>query len=74
MDSATADWEANKLTVKATTDPSKLREELQKRTKKKVELISPQAKKENNNNAEKKPDAKKSKEVNACNVHGFSRF
>ncbi|GAB4850733.1 hypothetical protein Ancab_030033 [Ancistrocladus abbreviatus] len=38
--------EKNKLTVVGTLDPVKLRDKLEKKTKKKVELISPQPKKE----------------------------
>lgn len=37
---------ANKVTVVGTMDPWKLRETIQKKTKKKVELLSPAKKKE----------------------------
>lgn len=62
--------ESGKLTVTGEVDPAKLRETLAEKTKKKVELVSPQPKKENKNksdddkNKEKKSsDEKKPKEV-----------
>lgn len=65
------EWEASKLTVEGKVDPAKLRQRLQEKTKKKVELISPQPNKNNNPNnntdsskcQEKKADEKKPKEV-----------
>ncbi|KAK4789057.1 hypothetical protein SAY86_020376 [Trapa natans] len=41
VEKAKAEWEVNKLTVRGEVDPWALREELQERIKKKVELISP---------------------------------
>lgn len=64
---------ANKLTIIGKLDPSKLRDKLAEKTKKKVELISPQPKKEtkdskadnkkSDDKSEKKADDKKAKEV-----------
>lgn len=57
-----------KLTVTGALDPAKLREKLEEKTKKKVDLVSPQPKKEkeiNNNNKDKNKndeDKKKSEE------------
>ncbi|KAK4756146.1 hypothetical protein SAY87_006273 [Trapa incisa] len=77
VEKANVQWEASKLTVEGKVDGVKLRESLQKKTKKKVELVSPQPKKENkkdddNNtgtaakgndtNKEKKAEEKKPKE------------
>ncbi|KAL3718773.1 hypothetical protein ACJRO7_003821 [Eucalyptus globulus] len=42
VEKAKAEWEANKLTVRGEMDPWELREELEGRTKKKVEVVSPQ--------------------------------
>ncbi|CAH2072116.1 unnamed protein product [Thlaspi arvense] len=63
---------SGKLTVTGAVDPAKLRERLEEKTKKKVDLISPQPKKEkekeNNNNDNKdknKSDGDKNKEKNS---------
>ncbi|ESQ42264.1 hypothetical protein EUTSA_v10014256mg [Eutrema salsugineum] len=57
---------SGKLTVTGAVDPGKLRERLEEKTKKKVELISPQPKKEkekeNNNKDKSKSDEDKNKE------------
>lgn len=56
------DWGANKVTVTGKVDPAAIRENLEKKTKKKVELVSPQPKKDGGGDkkpAEKKPDEKK---------------
>lgn len=64
-----ADLETNKLTVVGKVDPMTLRDKLQQKFNKKVELISPQPKKDNKGGEkseqkpEKKSDDKKSKEV-----------
>ena len=70
------DCEANKVTVIGKVDPTKVRDRLAKKTKKKVDLISPQPKKDaapvaaagggdKKPDAEKKPEEKKPpKEVN----------
>ncbi|CAA7027751.1 unnamed protein product [Microthlaspi erraticum] len=50
---------SGKLTVTGAVDPAKLREKLEEKTKKKVELVSPQPKKEKENN---KSDEDKNKE------------
>ncbi|KAK7245102.1 hypothetical protein RIF29_39936 [Crotalaria pallida] len=61
-----ADISANKLTVIGKVDPAKVREKLAEKTKKKVDLVSPQPKKDAGAGAdkspEKKPDEKKSDE------------
>ncbi|KAK3001146.1 hypothetical protein RJ639_021071 [Escallonia herrerae] len=65
-----ADSANNKLTVKGNVDPAWLRESLEKKTKKKVELVSPQPKKDggggdkkSDDKSEKKPaDGKKTDE------------
>ncbi|XP_057785098.1 heavy metal-associated isoprenylated plant protein 6-like [Salvia miltiorrhiza] len=54
-----ADCDANKLTVTGNVDPAALRERVEYKTKKKVELISPQPKKEAAaGGGDKKPDEK----------------
>ncbi|KAJ7981046.1 Heavy metal-associated isoprenylated plant protein [Quillaja saponaria] len=55
--------ESNKLTATGKVDPVNLRDKLAKKIKKKVDLISPQPKKENKgDDKEKKADDKKTKE------------
>ena len=64
-----ADCESNKLTVTCTLEAERLRERVAYKTKKKVEIVSPQPKKEEKKtdaNPEKKADdkaEKKPKEV-----------
>lgn len=56
---------SGKLTVTGAVDPAKLREKLEEKTKKKVDLISPQPKKEkekDNNKDKNKGDEDKIKE------------
>ena len=60
---AKADSDTNKVTVIGKVDPAMLREKLEQKTKKKVELLSPAPKKEKKNDdgggdkkAEKKPE------------------
>ncbi|KAL3536241.1 hypothetical protein ACH5RR_004702 [Cinchona calisaya] len=57
-----ADCSSNKLTVKGNVDPSWLREKVEQKTKKKVELVQPQPKKEGGGGGgdEKKDAVKKS--------------
>lgn len=72
MEDTKVDSDANKVTIIGKVEPSKLRERLAEKTKKKVDLISPQpSKKDTNNNDNKKkadenntdkPDEKKPKE------------
>ncbi|XP_047976351.1 heavy metal-associated isoprenylated plant protein 6-like [Salvia hispanica] len=53
------DYEANKLTVTGNVDPAALRDRVAYKTKKKVELVSPQPKKEGGDKkAEEKPEKK----------------
>lgn len=54
------DSTSNKLTVTGTVNPERLRERVEYKTKKKVELISPQPKKDAAG-TDKKPDAKPDK-------------
>lgn len=56
-----ADCESNKLTVTGKVDPTRLRERLEYKTKKKVELLSPQPKKDGKSD-DKIPDDKKPKQ------------
>ena len=61
VESVKAESEVGKLTVIGKLDPSKVRDKLAQKMKKKVDLISPHPNKDNNNN--KKPDNnKKTKE------------
>lgn len=69
------DGDMNKLKVVGNVDPSKLREKIEQKTKKKVEILSPVTKKDkddsnkenkkdvNGDEKSKKSDEKKSKEV-----------
>lgn len=58
-----ADCGANKLTVIGKVDPAKIRDRLAEKTKKKVDLISPQPKKDAAPAGDdKKPDAEKKPE------------
>ena len=82
--------DSNQLTVVGKVDPVKLREMLEKKAKKKVELVSPLPKKDKDNNKdkdgggggekkaegkpEKKPDEKKSKEVISLTNVRLCRF
>ncbi|KFK27834.1 hypothetical protein AALP_AA8G436000 [Arabis alpina] len=72
VETVKSESEIGKLTVTGAVDPAKLREKLEEKTKKKVDLISPQPKKDNKDkgkseedkNKDKKPDnEKKPKEV-----------
>lgn len=63
------DCGANKVTVTGKVDPAKMKERLEEKTKKKVDLVSPQPKKDGDGGekksegkSEKKPDEKKSDE------------
>lgn len=70
VETVKSESESGKLTVTGDVDPAKLREKLEEKTKKKVDLVSPQPKKDNKNksdedkNKEKKSsEEKKPKEV-----------
>ncbi|XP_040992267.1 heavy metal-associated isoprenylated plant protein 3-like [Juglans microcarpa x Juglans regia] len=69
VEAAKADMKANKLTVVGNVDPTELRDRLAEKTKKKVDLLSPQPKKDNkaddksDQKPEKKADDKKPKEA-----------
>ncbi|KAL1191066.1 Heavy metal-associated isoprenylated plant protein 1 [Cardamine amara subsp. amara] len=58
VETVRADAASNKLTLVGFMDPVKISEKLQKKSKKKVELISPKPKKETKDNNEKKADNK----------------
>lgn len=53
------DSSTNKLTVVGKVDPEKLRERVESKTKKKVELISPQPKPKDKDGDKKKDEPKK---------------
>lgn len=66
VDKVTTDCGANKVTVIGKVDPAAIKEKLEQKTKKKVELVSPQPKKDGSGDkkaeekpAEKKPEEKK---------------
>lgn len=72
VEAVKAEVAANKITIVGAVDPSKIREKLDKKTKKKIDLISPQPKKDNKDKEPKQdnkpkdnksPDDKKPKEV-----------
>ncbi|ESR37731.1 hypothetical protein CICLE_v10028824mg [Citrus x clementina] len=71
VEAVKAEVAANKITIVGAVDPSKIREKLDKKTKKKIDLISPQPKKDNKDKEPKQdnkpkdnksPDDKKPKE------------
>lgn len=55
------DCATNKLTVNGKVDPAGLREKLEQKIKKKVELVSPQPKKDGGGGGDKKSDDKAEK-------------
>lgn len=71
-----ADSDSGKLTITGNVEPLKLRDKLAEKTKKKVDILSPQPKKDTNDSKsdkkksddkpekKKNPEDKKSKEVN----------
>ncbi|KAK9153909.1 hypothetical protein Sjap_001389 [Stephania japonica] len=59
VESVEADSATNKLTVKGKVDPAKLRERVEYKTKKKVELVSPQVKKDGGEKKEEKSSSEK---------------
>lgn len=72
VEAVKAEVASNKITIVGAVDPSKIREKLDKKTKKKIDLISPQPKKDNKDKEPKQdnkpkdhksPDDKKPKEV-----------
>ncbi|KAI3955631.1 hypothetical protein MKW92_047959 [Papaver armeniacum] len=75
VEKCSADSTSNKITVIGKVDPVKLRENVESKTKKKVELLSPIPKKEDKNGGDKKkpeeakkPDEKKPKEPQVITV------
>lgn len=58
VEKVTTDSANNKITVTGTLEPERLRERVEFKTKKKVELVSPQPKQD-----DKKPDAKPEKKA-----------
>lgn len=61
MEEVKADCATNKITVQGSVDPSSLREKVEQKTKKKVELLSPQPKKDGSGGGDKKGDDKSEK-------------
>lgn len=59
VDDVKADCSANKLTVMGKLDPSGIREKLEQKIKKKVELVSPQPKKDGGGDNKPKEEPKK---------------
>lgn len=49
VEKAKVEWGVSKLTVQGNVDPSKLRERLQEKMRKKVELVAPLSKKDKEN-------------------------
>lgn len=63
VQSVKTDCDANKITVVGNVNPTKLKERLEEKSKKKVELISPQPKKEAGaGGGDKKTEEKKAEE------------
>ncbi|CAI9760671.1 unnamed protein product [Fraxinus pennsylvanica] len=65
VENVKADWGGNKLTVTGKVDPAWLRERVEYKTKKKVELVSPQPKKDDKKpeeKSDKKPEEKKAED------------
>ncbi|KAI3738268.1 hypothetical protein L2E82_28291 [Cichorium intybus] len=58
VESASADIEGNKLTVTGKVDPTSVKERVEHKTKKKVEIISPQPKKDDKKAGDKPPEKK----------------
>jgi hypothetical protein len=59
VDDVKADSSANKLTVMGKLDPTGIREKLEQKIKKKVELVSPQPKKDGGGDNKPKEEPKK---------------
>lgn len=53
-----ADTPGNKLMVTGKVDPTRIKERVEYKTKKKVEILSPQPKKDGGGGGDKKPDEK----------------
>ncbi|KAI3721626.1 hypothetical protein L2E82_32643 [Cichorium intybus] len=58
VESVKADTAGNKLTVTGKVDPTRIKERVEYKTKKKVEILSPQPKKDGGGGGEKKADEK----------------
>ncbi|GJS98338.1 heavy metal-associated domain, HMA containing protein, partial [Tanacetum coccineum] len=76
-ESVNVDMAGNKITVTGKVDPAQVKERIEKKTKKNVEIVSPQVKKDDKKSDEKSPekksddkkaDAKKPKEIQASTV------
>lgn len=65
VDDVKADSAANKLTVTGKLDPSGIREKLEQKIKKKVELVSPQPKKDGGGDNKPKEEKKEEKKKEA---------
>lgn len=71
------DYESNKVTVIGKVDPNELRQAVEGKIKKKVELISPVTKKQNDDVDNKKQtvavkDESKPKKVSCCAIFNIS--
>nr|GEV25796.1 heavy metal-associated domain, HMA [Tanacetum cinerariifolium] len=58
VESVNADMAGNKITVTGKVDPAQVKERIEKKTKKKVEIVSPQVKKDDKKSDEKSPEKK----------------
>lgn len=74
VDTVKPEYGAHKLTVVGKVDPSKLREQLAGKLKKKVDLISPQPKKEKEDNSNKKQPEKAKDDKKPKEVSRISRY
>lgn len=76
MESVKVDTAGNKVTVTGNVDPTRIKERVEFKTKKKVEIVSPQPKKDaaageekkKESSPEKKPDDKKTDDKKAKEV------
>ncbi|EOY34467.1 hypothetical protein QUC31_018424 [Theobroma cacao] len=67
VETVQADSSSNKVTVVGAVDPAAIKEKLEKKTKKKVDLISPQPKKDDNKEEKKEKKADKEKNPDSNN-------
>nr|GEU78530.1 heavy metal-associated domain, HMA [Tanacetum cinerariifolium] len=77
VESVNVDMAGNKIMITGKVDPARVKERIEKKTKKKVEMVSPQVKKDDKKYDEKSPDkksddkkadAKKPKEIQTSTV------
>ncbi|KAE8713454.1 AMP-dependent synthetase and ligase family protein isoform 1 [Hibiscus syriacus] len=70
VETVTTESSTNKVTVTGAVDPTSIKEKLVKKTKKKVDLISPQPKKDDNKEEKKEKKADKEKNQDSGNDNG----